>query len=313
MMQSQQAQQQLQSGQTSQVALLHLISEQAIIIPPGIELLIMFLYPAGKKINSELPADTLYFMTFKTSRKTIIVILLFIGLVSGTGVALANKMEKVIRFQQTSALFGEVELLLSKDSVRINCMRGTCRVVGKGPAWNVQVYNSKDKRGFLVSASQWNDKGMNLGGFSKPFKKRRLILDREKKLGLNLVRSTVPMTDSAGGFNGLFRSGTRKAVPAKSITFTAVEKLSISQGQRDIIRGFYQSPAIGDVPYAVSIARPDGSIDNPLKTNSWQYKQVPVNTFDFVSSFKRAPSVEATMFGTQFESMMEDFMLPAGR
>lgn len=222
----------------------------------------------------------------------------------------AEANEKVIAVKQVSAVIGNVDVFIGKSAIRANCARNTCIIVGKAPDWNVMVYNKKDRTGRIIDKESWIDDGLRLGGFKKPFKRHKMEMKRSQKMGLHLVSVSVNVRHSGSGINGIFRTGRREDVPALKANLSSIEGLGLSAGHRDFLRGLYQGPAIGEMPFEMSYTRPGGKLDVELRTVSWKKVDMPVSIFKNDYKFKTAPSVEAIVLGNQFETMMDDLLGP---
>ncbi|MBK9144960.1 MAG: hypothetical protein IPM23_20905 [Candidatus Melainabacteria bacterium] len=218
---------------------------------------------------------------------------------------------KAITVRQISSGLGNLEVFIARSAIRVNCVRGNCIVVGKAPDWQALVYNRKDGTGRLIDRVSWVGDGLKLGGFKKPFKRRKLAIKRLHKMGLPMLTVSVRVTHSGSGINGIFRSGRRDDIPALRANLTCIDGLGLNAGQKDFLRGLYQSPPIGEVPFEMSYTRPGGKLDVQLRTVAWKQVEVPESIFRDDYKFKIAPSVEAIVLGNQFESMMDDLLGPA--
>lgn len=222
--------------------------------------------------------------------------------------------EKAIVINQTATDFGHIELIIGESGCRMIFMRGSCSFVARSPNWNVVGYNINDKRGRFVPGNLWVTQGPVLfGEFGLNFTKVKGKPMPEPKMGLSLSVATVPARYASLGASGVFRSNRKDELVPKTITYKAIDKLKLPQAQRDFLRGLYRSPTIGEVPFEISLTATNGKIQKLLQTDSFKRVQVLKSTFDCVPSFKQAPTMEALMWGNQFESMMEDMIGPPGR
>lgn len=220
---------------------------------------------------------------------------------------------KAITVRQISSGLGNVEVFIGKSAIRVNCVRGNCIVVSKAPDWQALVYNRKDGTGRLIDRASWVGDGLRLGGFKKPFKRRKLEIKKLQKMGLPLLTVSVPVTHSGSGINGIFRSGRRDDIPALKANLTCIDGLGLNAGQKDFLRGLYQSPPIGEMPFEMSYTRPGGKLDVQLRTLNWKKVEVPESIFRDDYKYKMAPSVESIVLGNQFETIMDDLLGPPSK
>lgn len=226
----------------------------------------------------------------------------------------SNKVTATVLSQENQD-FGHVELLISKEAVRIDTTKLNATILARGPSWDVYIFNKRDKTSYSQTYANWiKSGGPNLvSDFVKSQFGKNDRQEETKYRGWPAhLRTTNLKTPGSGLMSELLYRDRQKPQKLKEpweVTLITGTDFPVNPKIFRILECIYQFPTLNGPPLGTYFTSLRGNRHTILSTTARSQKLVDDSIFDSPKGLKTVPSVEMAITGGGVGEMMQELML----